>query len=205
MQCGYCTPRHFDDTDPFFNKIPDPTEDEIRHALSGNLCRCTGYQHIVDAVSSPQKKCAMIRKLVAMISSSFINDLHSGALTFPEYLAQVEARYMERGEPSLQAFIPEEDRFRRLHKDADTLLTQLSRIETIVHNLFGVLAGVKDIFHVEGFTTQAGSRLPAEVLQGREAESVTRTQGSGRVDSRENGHNRICLFFTWSNAQSTQP
>ena len=34
---------------PFLDENPDPAESEIRHALSGNLCRCTGYQHIVDA------------------------------------------------------------------------------------------------------------------------------------------------------------
>jgi carbon-monoxide dehydrogenase small subunit len=35
---------------PFLQENPDPTEEEIREAISGNLCRCTGYQHIVDAV-----------------------------------------------------------------------------------------------------------------------------------------------------------
>ena len=41
---------------PFLRQNPDPTEDEIRHALSGNLCRCTGYQHIVDAVKLAAEK-----------------------------------------------------------------------------------------------------------------------------------------------------
>ncbi len=50
LQCGYCTPGILMTLVPFLQKNPDPTEDEIRHALSGNLCRCTGYQHIVDAV-----------------------------------------------------------------------------------------------------------------------------------------------------------
>jgi carbon-monoxide dehydrogenase small subunit len=40
----------------FLEANPDPTEDEVRHALSGNLCRCTGYQHIVDAVLLAAKR-----------------------------------------------------------------------------------------------------------------------------------------------------
>jgi carbon-monoxide dehydrogenase small subunit len=50
LQCGYCTPGILMTLVPFLKQNPDPTEEEIRHALSGNLCRCTGYQHIVDAV-----------------------------------------------------------------------------------------------------------------------------------------------------------
>lgn len=50
LQCGYCTPGILMTLIPFLKQNPDPSEDEIRHALSGNLCRCTGYQHIVDAV-----------------------------------------------------------------------------------------------------------------------------------------------------------
>jgi carbon-monoxide dehydrogenase small subunit len=50
LQCGYCTPGILMTLVPFLKENPDPTEEEIRHALSGNLCRCTGYQHIVDAV-----------------------------------------------------------------------------------------------------------------------------------------------------------
>jgi aerobic carbon-monoxide dehydrogenase small subunit len=50
LQCGYCTPGVLMTLVPFLKKNPHPTELEIREALSGNLCRCTGYQHIVDAV-----------------------------------------------------------------------------------------------------------------------------------------------------------
>jgi carbon-monoxide dehydrogenase small subunit len=50
LQCGYCTPGILMTLVPFLEKNPNPTESEIRHAISGNLCRCTGYQHIVDAV-----------------------------------------------------------------------------------------------------------------------------------------------------------
>ncbi|MEA2599374.1 MAG: aerobic carbon-monoxide dehydrogenase small subunit [Acidobacteriota bacterium] len=50
LQCGFCTPGFLMTLLPFLDENPDPSEDEIRHAISGNLCRCTGYQHIVDAV-----------------------------------------------------------------------------------------------------------------------------------------------------------
>lgn len=56
LQCGYCTPGILMTLVPFLTENPDPSEDEIRHALSGNLCRCTGYQHIVDAVKLAAEK-----------------------------------------------------------------------------------------------------------------------------------------------------
>ena len=56
LQCGYCTPGILMTLVPFLKENPSPTEDEIRHALSGNLCRCTGYQHIVDAVKLAAEK-----------------------------------------------------------------------------------------------------------------------------------------------------
>lgn len=50
LQCGFCTPGILMTMSAFLKDNPHPTEPEVRHALSGNLCRCTGYQHIVDAV-----------------------------------------------------------------------------------------------------------------------------------------------------------
>jgi carbon-monoxide dehydrogenase small subunit len=50
LQCGFCTPGFLMTLVPFLEAHPDPSEAEIRQAISGNLCRCTGYQHIVDAV-----------------------------------------------------------------------------------------------------------------------------------------------------------
>jgi aerobic carbon-monoxide dehydrogenase small subunit len=50
VQCGFCTPGLVVATAALLRRIPDPTEDEIREELSGNLCRCTGYQKIFDAV-----------------------------------------------------------------------------------------------------------------------------------------------------------
>jgi carbon-monoxide dehydrogenase small subunit len=50
LQCGYCTPGMIMASVDLLAENPDPTDDEIRHGLEGNLCRCTGYQNIVTAV-----------------------------------------------------------------------------------------------------------------------------------------------------------
>jgi carbon-monoxide dehydrogenase small subunit len=50
LQCGYCTPGFVVSVTAFLRDVPDPTDDRIREALAGNLCRCTGYQGIVRAV-----------------------------------------------------------------------------------------------------------------------------------------------------------
>ena len=50
LQCGYCTPGMIMASVAFLEDNPDPSEEEIRHGLEGNLCRCTGYQNIVAAV-----------------------------------------------------------------------------------------------------------------------------------------------------------
>jgi len=50
LQCGYCTPGILMTMTAFLKENPSPSEDEVREALSGNLCRCTGYQNIVDAM-----------------------------------------------------------------------------------------------------------------------------------------------------------
>ena len=50
LQCGFCTPGMILTAFDLLAQNPDPTEEEVRHALQGNLCRCTGYQNIVDAV-----------------------------------------------------------------------------------------------------------------------------------------------------------
>ena len=50
LQCGYCTPGMIMAAAQLLNRNPDPSQAEIRHGLEGNLCRCTGYQHIVEAV-----------------------------------------------------------------------------------------------------------------------------------------------------------
>lgn len=50
LQCGYCTPGMLASATGLLRKNSDPSEDDVRQALRGNLCRCTGYQHILDAV-----------------------------------------------------------------------------------------------------------------------------------------------------------
>ena len=50
LQCGYCTPGFLMTLIPFLQENPNPTDEEIRDAISGNICRCTGYQNIVEAV-----------------------------------------------------------------------------------------------------------------------------------------------------------
>jgi carbon-monoxide dehydrogenase small subunit len=56
LQCGFCTPGMMLTAKALLERNPDPTEDEVRWALSGNLCRCTGYQNIVKSVLWAAKK-----------------------------------------------------------------------------------------------------------------------------------------------------
>ena len=56
LQCGFCTPGILMTLVPFLEENPSPSEADIREAISGNLCRCTGYQHIVDAVRLAAEK-----------------------------------------------------------------------------------------------------------------------------------------------------
>ena len=56
MQCGYCTPGMLIATHTLLQEKPNPNEEEIRAAIGGNLCRCTGYQQIVEAVQMAAKK-----------------------------------------------------------------------------------------------------------------------------------------------------
>ncbi len=56
LQCGYCTPGMIMTSCALLKDNPDPSESEIRHGLEGNLCRCTGYQNIVEAVKYAAEK-----------------------------------------------------------------------------------------------------------------------------------------------------
>jgi carbon-monoxide dehydrogenase small subunit len=58
LQCGYCTPGMIVAAAQLIDRNPNPTREDIRHGLEGNLCRCTGYQHIVEAVEYAAKKTA---------------------------------------------------------------------------------------------------------------------------------------------------
>jgi carbon-monoxide dehydrogenase small subunit len=56
LQCGFCTPGMILSAHQLLLRNPNPSEAEIRHAIDGNLCRCTGYQHIVDSVQYAAKQ-----------------------------------------------------------------------------------------------------------------------------------------------------
>jgi carbon-monoxide dehydrogenase small subunit len=55
LQCGFCTPGMIMAAKQLLERNPKPSEEEIRHGIDGNLCRCTGYQHIVKAVQAAAK------------------------------------------------------------------------------------------------------------------------------------------------------
>ncbi len=56
LQCGYCTPGMIMSTVHLLNRHPDPSDDQIKEGLAGNICRCTGYVNIIAAVKSAAKK-----------------------------------------------------------------------------------------------------------------------------------------------------
>ncbi len=56
VQCGFCTPGMVMAAEALLSRNPDPTEEEVREAISGNLCRCTGYNMIVDAILTASKE-----------------------------------------------------------------------------------------------------------------------------------------------------
>ncbi|MEX1248751.1 MAG: amidase [Anaerolineales bacterium] len=88
-----------------------------------------------------------------------------------------ETLYVKK-EPLIHAFIPEAERFKRLRRESNELARRYPKPEDRPP-LYGLLLGVKDIFHVDGFPTQAGSRLPAGELRGKQAESVSLLKAAG--------------------------
>lgn len=98
-----------------------------------------------------------------------------GAIALDDVRATVEAR-----EPFIRALLPEDDRFDRLSREAEALVHRYPD-PSARPPLFGLLFGVKDIFHVDGWPTHAGSRLPASALTGSEAESVARLRSAGAL------------------------
>jgi Asp-tRNA(Asn)/Glu-tRNA(Gln) amidotransferase A subunit family amidase len=107
-----------------------------------------------------------------MISSLSSTNIH-------DQINEVESHFASR-EPQVMAFVSEEGRFRRLRDEAEALISRFPNPEERPE-LFTLLIGVKDIFHVDGFTTRAGSRLPIEILQGSEAECVTHLKKAGAL------------------------
>jgi Asp-tRNA(Asn)/Glu-tRNA(Gln) amidotransferase A subunit family amidase len=117
----------------------------------------------------------------------------SGELSVPNYISQIESS-VEKREAAVLAFLPEENRFERLRGEAESLVARFSD-PTQRPPLFGVLVGVKDIFHVDGFITRAGSRLPANELRGDEAESVTRLKNAGALILGKTVTTEFAYFF----------
>lgn len=110
----------------------------------------------------------------AVLSALQHGDLHLG-----DYLDQVERHFNAR-EPQVLAFVPEEGRFNRLREEAEQLQARYPDPGSRPP-LFGLLIGVKDIFHADGFPTRAGSQIPPETLWGPQAESVTRLKAAGAL------------------------
>jgi carbon-monoxide dehydrogenase small subunit len=61
LQCGYCTPGMIMSAINLLNDNPKPTDREIREGIAGNFCRCTGYQHIVNAIQSAARRAESVR------------------------------------------------------------------------------------------------------------------------------------------------
>jgi len=105
--------------------------------------------------------------------------LRSGQLDLLSYINEV-CRRIDTVDPYIRALLPETDRRARLIAEATALRARFPD-STSRPPLFGVLVGVKDVFRVEGFPTQAGSQLPAELLAGPEAECVTLLRNAGAL------------------------
>jgi Asp-tRNA(Asn)/Glu-tRNA(Gln) amidotransferase A subunit family amidase len=86
----------------------------------------------------------------------------------------------DRRQSQILAFLPELGRFERLRREAQHLISVFPS-QAVRPPLFGAVVGVKDMIHVEGFPTRAGSHLPAEVLQGPQAECITRLRRAGAL------------------------
>jgi carbon-monoxide dehydrogenase small subunit len=65
LQCGYCTPGMLTRAYRLLQENPDPSEQDVRNGIAGNLCRCTGYQNIVKAVQSAARKLAAAQRAAA--------------------------------------------------------------------------------------------------------------------------------------------
>ena len=115
------------------------------------------------------------------MSSSFNSSagLNSLEMEITDHISEIERRVNER-ENLIQACLPEPERFSRIKREWQDLSTRYST-ENTKPRLYGKVFGVKDIFHVEGFETRAGSRLPAEALTGAEAVSVRKLKEAGAL------------------------
>ena len=118
------------------------------------------------------------------MKNPLLDDLEShrdstGDLQIGATIDVIEARFAER-EGTLRAFVPESGRFDRLRRDVETLVARFPD-PAKRPPLFGVPVGVKDIFHVEGLETRAGSRLPPSELAGCEGPAVQSLRDAGAL------------------------
>ena len=105
--------------------------------------------------------------------------LRSGALDLLPYIERTLER-IDAVEPQIAALMPEQDRHARLKREARDLAARYPEPDTRPP-LYGVLVGIKDMFHVDGFATTAGSRVPPSALAGTEATCVTRLRAAGAL------------------------
>ena len=110
---------------------------------------------------------------------SDIKALRHGELSLSSQIDALEERF-EAIEPSIRSYLPEVDRFDRLRRDAHELEARYQNAATRPP-LYGALLGVKDIFHVDGFPTRAGTQLPSALFAGAEADVVTRLKQAGAL------------------------
>lgn len=106
-----------------------------------------------------------------------VEDFRSGSVTAEDYLKQIEERF-NRLEPQIQAFLPEPERFQRLHRELAELIKKYSDPQSRP-SLFGIPVAIKDLYHVSGFETRAGSKLPPKILTGEEGEVVKMLKAAG--------------------------
>lgn len=115
-----------------------------------------------------------------LVGNTMLSSLKNGSLTnFLDHLEQLEYHFTSK-EQEIFAFVPEPGRFKRLRFEARSLFEQFPDPKKRP-SLFGLIVGVKDIFHVDGHTTSAGSHVPANVLQGSEAKSVMLLKKAGAL------------------------
>ncbi len=97
LQCGFCTPGFVVSVTAFLDRNPDPTDDEIRHALSGNLCRCTGYQGILRAVRQAADAARPARRLTPHPRDGGGGRSPARTARFTRSMTQVTARVASSG------------------------------------------------------------------------------------------------------------
>ncbi len=111
--------------------------------------------------------------------SKIISQIQNKELS-PEKLIDELCDKLEKWDSMIKAFLPETNRRERLQQDLKKLYHKFPEPQDRPI-LFGIPVGVKDIFHVDGFETKAGSRLPSEILQSKEAEVVSRLKQAGAL------------------------